>query len=461
MPLKNDPPALDAVLRSPEVRAAVQGGDVGVLVRAIRNALGLTLAELGARTGYCASAVSRLETGKASFAAVSVRSAFASALGVPPRLLGLADTTTTCTPHATCGARVAGNAASSEGCDPMRRRTVLTGLTSVIGGALLGASPARATTDPVTALEDLVLVTPTTAGPPPTARRAWSLLATARDKFQSGSYKDVAIKLPGLVGDVLAGRDQQRTDHDEALLLAAISELYTLATDVMVKLGVDHAAWATADRARQFAEASNDELSIASADRALSVLLRRSGRVERAETLIHNTVATAQRRSHLGPQELSMYGSLLAVAAYTAAVDGDRDTAGTLIAEAGDTARRLGADANHHWTAFGPTTVALYQVSIDQTLGDFGTAITHARRINFDTIAQPERRARGYTDIAKAYHQWGKPEKCLHALLLAERDAPDELLRKPVQSMTSDLLTQAPNRILPQVRALAARAGVN
>ncbi|MDT7788149.1 MAG: hypothetical protein QOF58_6568 [Pseudonocardiales bacterium] len=459
MPLTNDPPPLTTVLRSPEVRAAAQSGDVGVLVRAIRIGLGLTLAELGARTGYCASAVSRLETGKASFAAVDVRSAFVTALGLPPRLLGLADTTGTCTPPVTSAARVGGTAASSEGCDPMRRRTVLTGLTSVVGGVLLGATPARAI-DPITALEDLVLVTPTTAGPPPTARRAWSLLATARDQFQSGAYHEVAVRLPDLLGHALAGRDHQRDSDDEARLLAAISQLYTLATEVMIKLGVDHAAWATADRARQFAHAGNDTLSTASANRVLAILLRRNGRAERASALIHDTAAAVQSQIHLGPNELSMYGSLLTTAAYTAAVDGDRDTARTLITEAADTAQRLGADANHRWTAFGPTNVAIYQIGIDQVLGDFGTAIAHASSINFATIAQPERRARGYTDMAKAYHLWGKPEECFRALLAAERDAPDELLRKPVQDMTLDLLSQAPNRILPQVRALAVRAGV-
>jgi hypothetical protein len=76
-----------------------------------------------------------------------------------------------------------------------------------------------------------------------------------------------------------------------------------------------------------------------------------------------------------------MYGTLLEAAAYTAAVDGNRSAASELIGEAKASATRLGGDANHRFTAFGPTNVALYQVSIAQVLGDSGTAIEHAKTV--------------------------------------------------------------------------------
>lgn len=61
-----------------------------------------------------------------------------------------------------------------------------------------------------------------------------------------------------------------------------------------------------------------------------------------------------------------MYGTLLEVAAYTAAVDGSRGVATELIDEAQAAATRLGPGANHRFTAFGPTNVTLYQISIAQ-----------------------------------------------------------------------------------------------
>ena len=104
-----------------------------------------------------------------------------------------------------------------------------------------------------------------------------------------------------------------------------------------------------------------------------------------------------------------MYGTLLEVAAYTAAVDGSRAAATELIDEAQATAARLRPGANHRFTAFGPANVTLYQVSIAQVLGDSGTAIEHAKTLHPTTIPTPERQGRYWIDVARAYHQWGKP----------------------------------------------------
>jgi hypothetical protein len=52
-------------------------------------------------------------------------------------------------------------------------------------------------------------------------------------------------------------------------------------------------------------------------------------------------------------------------------------------------------------------------------------------------IATAERQGRYWVDVARAYHQWGKPEGCYRALLAAERAAPAEVrYRPPVHRMT-------------------------
>lgn len=138
--------------------------------------------------------------------------------------------------------------------------------------------------------------------------------------------------------------------------------------------------------------------------------------------------------------QLSMYGTLLSVAAYTAAVDGDRSAAHDLIGEAAAAATRLGGDANHRFTAFGPTNVALYRLSIAQVLGDNGAAVEHARTVRTAAITTPERRGRYWIDLARAYHQWGKHPQCYQALIAAERAAPaDVRYRPPVHRMVTDL----------------------
>ena len=160
------------------------------------------------------------------------------------------------------------------------------------------------------------------------------------------------------------------------------------------------------------------------------------------------------------PDQLSMYGTLLEAAAYTAAVDGNRAAAGELIGEAKATATRLGGDANHRFTAFGPANVALYQVSIAQVLGDSGTAIEHAKTLRPAVIPTAERQGRYWIDVARAFHQWGKPEPCYRALLAAERAAPAEVrYRPPVHRIAEDLL-RADSRSLPGLPAFARRIGV-
>jgi hypothetical protein len=80
-------------------------------------------------------------------------------------------------------------------------------------------------------------------------------------------------------------------------------------------------------------------------------------------------------------------------------------------------------------------------VSIAQVLGDNGTAIEHARTVAPGAIPTAERRGRYSVDVARAYHQWGKPDRCYQALLAAEQAAPAEVRhRPPVHRMAEDLM---------------------
>jgi transcriptional regulator with XRE-family HTH domain len=67
-----------------------QGRLLGAVVRGARTAQGLTLAELGRRTGYSAAQVSRYERGLAPLTDIAVLRRFADALQIAPQILGLA-----------------------------------------------------------------------------------------------------------------------------------------------------------------------------------------------------------------------------------------------------------------------------------------------------------------------------------------------------------------------------------
>ncbi|ONI87999.1 hypothetical protein ALI22I_19835 [Saccharothrix sp. ALI-22-I] len=451
-----------SIWHTDEVRAAIESGDPGAIVRSVRRANHLTLAQLALRCDYSISTLSRLERGKQPLRDVRVLRSLVKALRIPPDLLGLADTPQRSVQPTPRLARVGVNLAPDEETDPMRRRTLLAGLTGLAGTAALGASPSHAvaTDGPVGALETMLLNPATGGGTPVELSRLRRAVATARSVFQHGRYTDLATRLPTLLSTATA----TRADHDTGPGLAdtngLLAELYTLASELMVKLGNDQLAWTTADRAVQTSHGTDDVLTQAAARRAWAIALRRAGRTEIAQRTVVDTAAALQPALRRGPEYLSVYGSLLSTAAYTAAVDGDRDTARTLIDEAVDTATRLGVDANHRSTAFGPTGVGLYRISIARVLGDYGTAIEASQRINPAAIPLVERRARYWTDTALSFHEWNKPEQCYRALLAAEHASPDEVrYRKPIQQITTSLLRHPTAHTMPGLRAFATRTG--
>lgn len=434
----------------------------GAIVRRLRLADHLTLAQLATRCGYSVSALSRMERGKQPLRDVKVLRSLAEALRVAPHVLGLADTSQRSAVIRVPGTMVGATLAPAEESDPMRRRTLLAGLTGVAGTAMFSApfQVAAAADGPLTAVMDALLNPPEFTSSPFALSRLRQQVAVAYATFQHGHYADVTARLPNLVSAALATRADQAASHALAAANSQLAEVYTLASELMIKLGHDQLAWTTADRALQASHLSDDVLTQAAARRAWAIVLRRAGRAETAQRLVIDTAAALQPELNRSAEHLSAYGSLLATAAYTAAVDGDRANARTLIAEATDAATRLGADGNHRHTTFGPTGVGLYVVSIARVLGDSGTAIEAARRINPNAIPTAERRARYWADVARSFHQWGKPEHCYRALLAAEQAAPDEVrYRKPIQHIMVSLLRDPIAHRLPGLRAFATRTG--
>ncbi|MFD6160067.1 helix-turn-helix domain-containing protein [Nocardia sp. NPDC060256] len=449
----------DTIWDTAAVRAAIGTGECGAIVRAVRRANNLTLADLAELCNYSVSTLSRLERGKQQLSDVRVLRSLADALGIPAQLLGLSDTITLPVHMGHQAAMVGVNPASDEETDPMRRRTLLTGLTSLAGAAALGAPELpMATALPLGQLEQVLLLPPADGIPIDLPRLAQEL-HTARAAFDLGRYTEVATRLPGLLTTTFATLEEANGDSIAASNVL-LSQAYSLASRLMVKLSHDQLAWTTADRAVHTAYASDDILAQAAARRVWAIVLRRAGHSTTAHQLIINTATALQPHLARGVPYLTAYGFLLSTAAYTAAVDGDRHTAQSLIGEAIDTATRLDGTQGTSPTSFGPMSVDLYRISMARVLGDSGTAIEAAKRINPADIPKPESQARYWSDVARAFHQWGKPEDCYRALLAAEHAAPDEVrYRKPIQQITTSLLRNPAARAMPGLQAFAKRTG--
>ena len=266
--------------------------------------------------------------------------------------------------------------------------------------------------------------------------------------------------LPKIIAAAQATRDSAGAG-ERAEASGLLADAYILAADFAVKINDDPLSWTTSDRALQAAQASGDPLAVADARRAVATAMRRAHHPGRAVDMLLRACRDIEPDGNASPDQLATYGNLLTVAAYTAATAGNRPAAGEYMAEAASAAKRLGGATSSRQPAFGQAGLTLYQVSIAQVLGDSGTAIDHARTIRAGDIPTPERQGRYWVDVARAWHQWGKPEACYRALLAAERAAPAEVrYRPPVHRMTEDLLRADTRSALPGLRDFARRIGV-
>lgn len=104
----------------------------------------------------------------------------------------------------------------------------------------------------------------------------------------------------------------------------------------------------------------------------------------------------------------------------------DRTMTREFLEQARRAAGYLGGDANHMWTAFGPTNVAIHRVATAMELGDVQVAADLGPTV--DTTALPtERRVRHALETARALSVSGRRDQALSTVLDAERLAPEQV----------------------------------
>lgn len=295
----------------------------------------------------------------------------------------------------------------------VQRRGLLAGA-AVVGAA--AALPGGAAAASAGTVEDVIFGR--FVAEPVGARQLSAQLAVAGADFRATRYGALSRRLPRLLGQALASRSAAGLD-EQAAASERLAAAYALATRLLLKLHDNGLAFATADRAVQAARSGNDPVVLAESRRLTATVLRRGEHSGSAQS--HVLEAAEELRDTTGLREdrqRAQYGQMLAVAAYTAAIRDDRDASWTLLEEA-------------RAAAFDETEVAVYRISVARTLGDFGAAVEHARRVDPTRIASPERRARFYQDAALSLHGHGRPESALRLLYAAERDVPEEVSLRP------------------------------
>ncbi|MEV7008875.1 XRE family transcriptional regulator [Streptosporangium sp. NPDC051022] len=288
-----------------------------------------------------------------------------------------------------------------------------------------------------------------------------AMVAQAKRGYQASRYSQVIAGLPSLIRTLRAACST--LDGDERLRAHALSaKVHHIAASILLKQENKGLAWLAADRSLLAAHASQSPLAIGSSSRVITRALM-NGAHHRVAISTAGTAAARMDTDLEQPSgdELSIYGSLLLSGAVAAAQTGNRHVTVELLDEAAQAARRLGYDGNHQWTSFGPANVLCHRVNVALWLGDAGTAIDHARRIDLDRLSTNERKGRLLVDTAQAFLMCGKHDKALHILRAAGQIAAEEVTGRPAAlRLVRDIAATAPVSVRREAFEYATSLGV-
>lgn len=296
---------------------------------------------------------------------------------------------------------------------------------------------------------------------PPSLQQFTARIAAVKSDYQACRYDSARDRLVGLLPAVTAARSQmsgaQRTRLD---VLAA--DMYHVVASVLLKCGDQAMALVAAERSTRCGQDSADPVAVGTGARIMTHALMSNGHCRQAVALAQTAAADLERATRLGTiDSAAVFGALLLRGAIAAAQAEDRDAAGTMLGEAERAAVQVGHDGNDRWTGFGPNNVRQHRVTVALALGDAGTAIAFARRVQLDKITLAERKASLFVDVAQAYIQWGRHDDGLSALRAAHRIAPQEIRSRPaVHRIVADLAALTRGHTRGQVLDFAIGAGI-
>jgi transcriptional regulator with XRE-family HTH domain len=281
--------------------------------------------------------------------------------------------------------------------------------------------------------------------------------------YQAAHYEEAGLLLSRLIGEAQrATRELPEDDHRAAF--AVLAQTYHITAKTLTKVDETELAWIAAERSLPAVERAESPLLMAASAYHLGHAFLRAGRLDQAI----GVTMTAARALEPGlaaatPEHLSAWGALHLTAVIAVARQDDRVAVRQLLGEAKTTADRLGHDRNDFWTAFGPTNVALHEVSTAVELGDAGEVVRKGEAL--DPAHFPPgllgRRSQVLIDLARGYTQQRKDAAAVNMLLEAERIAPEAVrYQLIVKEMLRELLRREHRASTPQLRPLAARVGI-
>ncbi|GAB2767003.1 helix-turn-helix transcriptional regulator [Terrabacter koreensis] len=280
-------------------------------------------------------------------------------------------------------------------------------------------------------------------------------------EYQAANYASASAMLPDVLGaadalDAFSG-DDSREIH------LARCMVYTVTAKLLTKVGESHLAWLSADRAARAAMAADSTSAKAMAAYQVVTALLKGQQNDNAERIAVSTAESLMGRATSDrPDIVSLAGAHWLIGSVIAARRADRATAMQRLDQADGLSGVLAQDANHAWTAFGPTNTLIHRASVSAELGNHRGVLEAATLIDPDALpgGLNGRRSRLHLNLAWAQSQARHDLEATMHLLQAERVAPEVVRFDCVARELIRGLLKRSRRPAPALNKLAARSGV-
>jgi len=368
------------------------------------------------------------------------------------------------TPHGPAKMQNGGQHPTDGWLDELRRRGFLRAGLVATGGVLLGIWPTqtdRPEPPDLAALRRALLdYAPAPVGERPDLVALEGDVRAVSGDTQASRYSRAMRVVPSILNSARIAA-QEADGNDRPASLRLLAHAYRLNVEILRKFGDAHLAVIAADRGLAAARESGDAATVTSAVSLLCDALADSRHHQQAIDLCTQGAADVRREGmSRRPDDLrflSVYGRLLLSGAEAAALSGDRALSDDYYREADGVACLLGRDANHSFTAFGPTNVNVHRVHAAVVVGDGERAVRLASDIDLARLPVVERQAHHLMDVALAYGLIDNSESALSTLLAAEQIAPEAVRLDARARALVDDLNRRHHHQGSQLRDLAGR----
>ena len=290
-------------------------------------------------------------------------------------------------------------------------------------------------------------------------RSAWRIWQTSPYR-----YSKLASQLPVLITDTeLAERRYQSAgERPECRQVQCCAvDLYCLLRTVAKRIGRVDLSLLVADRAIRAAEAADDPHRVAAAQWNLAHVLLADHEAEGADAVAMRAAGILTPFVQAGDADATaLCGALTLLGALASARQGEVWMARERVRAVVPLAKRTG-ERNVYWTAFGPTNVAMYAVSVEIEAGETAEALRLAEQVDHDRSPSIERRVAFLIEQAKGYTQRRDYASALVLLHTASREAPEDLAHRPAaHQLLRTVIHRGRHGVAAEAAQLANRVGL-